>query len=76
MIVATIGLLPVLIAVNAPILPTPLAANPIPAVLVVQVYKQPLAGKLIGMVVEPLTTVWFCATALHIGRIINRKRLK
>ena len=61
MIVAVTGALVLLIAVKAPILPVPLAANPMLALLFVQLYTVPGTGPLIvtAAVVVPLHTVWF-----------------
>ena len=68
--VAVIGLVPALMAVNEAILPEPLAANPIDGVLLVQLYIMipPLDGevKLIFAVGLLLHTTWL-ATGLMIG---------
>ena len=58
--VAVIGVLPLLTAVKDPMLPVPLAANPIPGVLFVQlkpVVFMPV--KFTGVVDAPAHTVWF-----------------
>ena len=59
MMVAITGVAPVLIAVNGPIFPVPLAASPIVASLFVQLKVVPLTTllKLIAEVVAPLQTV-------------------
>ena len=60
--VAVIGVLPVLVAVKTPILPVPLAAKPIDGLLLLQTYVVPVDGpvKLMAAAGEPLHTTWFC----------------
>ena len=61
-IVAVTGALDVLVAVNAAILPEPLAAKPIEVVLFVQAYVVPLTlnvlAKVTALVVALLQSVW------------------
>lgn len=47
--VAVTGTVPVLVAVNAGILPVPLAANPMPGLLLAQVNVVPDTGPVIGI---------------------------
>ena len=58
--VAVTAVVPVLIAVNVPILPDPLAANPTEVLLFVQLNVVPGTAptKLIAVVEAPLQTVW------------------
>lgn len=58
--VAVTGVLPVLVAVKAPMFPLPDAANPMEGVLFVHVNEVPGTGpaKLTAVVVAPLHTVW------------------
>ena len=58
-IVAVTGVVPALVAVKAAMLPVPLAASPIEAVLFVQSYDVAVPVKLMAAVLVPLQTVWF-----------------
>ena len=49
---------PPLVAVNAEMLPVPLAANPMAVLLFVQVYEVPVPVKVTVEVIAPLHTVW------------------
>ena len=66
-IFAVIGKLPLFTAVNEPILPTPLAANPIPGVSLVQLKVVPVPVKLTAAVFELLFTVWL-DTVFTVGK--------
>jgi hypothetical protein len=59
-IVAVTGALVVLVAVNAAMLPVPLAARPLDVVLLVQLYVVPLTAplKFTAVVVAPLHNAW------------------
>lgn len=67
-IVAVIGALVVLVAVNAAILPVPDAASPIVVLLLVQLYTVPATApvKFIAVVVDPLHNDWL-GTAFTVG---------
>ena len=56
-IVAVIGKVPVLVAVNEAILPVPLAASPMEVLLFVQLYEVAVPEKVIAAVVEPLQRI-------------------
>ena len=58
--VAVTGILELFIAVNAEILPEPLAPNPIDVLLFDQLYEVPITVpvKLIGAVIFPLHNAW------------------
>lgn len=62
MIVAVTGVVPVLTAANAAMLPVPLAASPIDGVSLVQLYVVVppvlLVPKVTAVVLAPLHTVW------------------
>ena len=55
--VPEIGDAPPLVAVNAPMLPVPLAAKPMAVLSFVQVYAVPVPEKVTAAVVAPLQTV-------------------
>jgi hypothetical protein len=67
-IVAVTGAVPVLVAVNAAILPVPLAARPMLVLLFVQLNVVPATApvKVMAVVVAPLHNVWL-ATAFTVG---------
>ena len=66
--VATAGTPPVFTAVNEAMLPDPVAARPMLALLLVQLYTVPgtAPAKLTAVVAAPLQRVWF-ATAFAVG---------
>ncbi len=65
MIVAVAAVVPVFVAVNAPMLPVPDADSPIAVFEFVQLYVVPLTApeKVTAAVVAPLQTVWSAAAA-------------
>ena len=55
--VPEIGDAPPLVAVNAPMLPVPLAPKPMAVLSFVQVYEVPVPVNVTGVVIAPLHTV-------------------
>lgn len=74
--VAVTGMVPLFVAVNAPIFPEPLAAKPIDGVLFTQLYTVPGTKplKLTAVVEAPLQTTWFAAAfTVGVGFIVTVK---
>ena len=72
-IIAVTGVLPVLIAVNAPMFPVPLAAKPIEGLSLVQLKTVPggVPVKVIALVLIPLHKAWFAGfTIVGMGYIV------
>ena len=70
---AVTGVLPVLMAVKAEILPVPEAGRPMPGLSFVQEKEQ---DKVIGVVVAPFATVWlFCAVAGEVEASCSKRIL-